>query len=96
MAKKIIWSPRSADNLEEICSYIARDSEHYAALVAKRIFEIVENIPEFPELGRVVPEYQNVAIRERFYKHYRIVYRLKGDLIEIAAIVHGSKLLDDL
>jgi len=66
MAKKIIWSPRSANNLEEICDYIARDSEYYAALVAKRIFEIVETIPEFPELGRVVPEYQNVAIRERF------------------------------
>ena len=56
MAKKIIWSPRAADNLEEICNYIDRDSEYYATLVAKRIIEIVESIPRFPYSGRIVPE----------------------------------------
>ena len=48
MVKKIIWSPRAADNLEDICNYIAKDSEYYATFVAKRIIEIVESIPQFP------------------------------------------------
>ena len=29
MALKIKWSPRAASNLEEICEYIAKDSESY-------------------------------------------------------------------
>jgi len=34
MALKIKWSPRAAANLEEICSYISKDSEYYAFLVS--------------------------------------------------------------
>jgi len=96
MAKKIIWSPRSIDDLEEICDYIAKDSEYYASLVAKRITGIAEAIPQFPYSGRIVPEYQNKYLREKFYKHYRIVYRIKEDAIEIVAISHGAKLLREV
>ena len=95
MAKKIIWSPKAANNLEEICNYIAKDSEYYAAIVAKRIVAIVESIPQYPSSGRIVPEYLNTSLREKFYKHYRIVYRIMEDMIEIVAICHGSKMLDE-
>lgn len=96
MAKKIIWSPRAADSLEEICNYIANDSEYYASLVANRIIEIVESIPRFPNSGRMVPEYQDASLREKFYKHYRIVYRTLAETIEIVAICHGAKLLGEI
>ena len=29
MAYKIRWSPRAASNFEDICDYIAEDSEYY-------------------------------------------------------------------
>jgi len=32
MAKKIRWSPKAADSFEEICNFIAKDSEYYASL----------------------------------------------------------------
>ena len=96
MAYKIRWSPRAASNFEDICNYIAKDSEHYAALFVKRINSIVKNIPQFPKSGRVVPEYRDENLREKIYKNYRIVYRLKEEFIEIVAICHGAKPLDDL
>lgn len=96
MAYKIKWSPRAASNLEEICSYIARDSEYYASLFAKKIFLIIKDIPQFPKSGRVVPEYSNENLREKIYQNYRIVYRLKENLIEIVAICHGAKPLEDI
>jgi len=96
MAKEIIWSPRAANNLEEICDYIARDSEYYAALFAKGMIKIVESIPEFPYAGRIVPEYQNKSLREKLYKHYRIVYRIKENVIEIAAICSDTQLLKNI
>ena len=55
---KLSWSPKATADLEEICQYISRDSEHYAKLFAQRIITLVETITEFPMAGRIVPEYQ--------------------------------------
>ncbi|MBI5696091.1 MAG: type II toxin-antitoxin system RelE/ParE family toxin [Nitrospirae bacterium] len=96
MAYKIIWSPRAASNLEEITSHIAKDSDYYAVLFAKKIIALIEAIPQFPKAGRVVPEYKDENIREKIYENYRIVYRLKGNTIEIGAILHGSKQLGNI
>lgn len=91
MAYKIRWSPRAASNFEEICAHIARDSEHYAALFAKQIDAVVRAIPEFPQAGRVVPEYGDESLREKIYENYRIVYRLKKEVVEIVVICHGAR-----
>jgi plasmid stabilization system protein ParE len=91
VADQIRWSPRAANNLEEICSYIARDSERYAAIFAKKVNAIVKNLVEFPKSGRIVPEYNDHNLREKIYENYRIVYRLKGEYIEIVAICHGAR-----
>jgi len=60
-------------------------------MFAQRIVSIVEAIPSFPETGRIVPEYRRQDLREKIYRNYRIVYRIKADAIEIVAITHGSK-----
>ena len=90
---KLIWSPSAASNLEEICNYIEKDSEHYASLFAQQIIALIEDIPHFPNAGRVVPEYNKENIREKLFHSYRIVYRIKPNAIEIVAIVHGARLL---
>ena len=96
MAYKIRWSPRAASNFEDICNYIARDSVYYAALFAKRVNDIIKNIPQFPKAGRIVPEYEDENLREKIYENYRIVYRLKGELIEVVAICHGAKQMKNI
>ena len=90
----IRWAPRAASHLEQICEYISRDSETYARIFAKKVLSMVEYIASFPKIGRVVPEYNDPNLRERIYGNYRIVYRLKDDVIEIAAISHGAQLLE--
>ena len=92
----IRWSPKAASHLEQICEYIAIDSEIYARIFAKKVLSLVEGIALFPEAGRIVPEYNDPKLRERICGNYRIVYRLKNDAIEIVAICHGSRLLERL
>jgi len=82
--------------LEEICNFISQDSPHYSAVFAKRIFSIIQGIPDFPYAGRMVPEYGIGNLREKLYQDYRIVYRIKKDAIEIAAITHGARILKDI
>lgn len=96
MAQQIRWSPRAVSNFEDICDYIARDSEYYAALFAKRINSIIKAMPQFPKAGRVVPEYKDENLREKIYESYRIIYRLKREFIEIVTICHGAKLLNNI
>lgn len=94
MVDKIRWSPKAVDSFEEICNYISKDSEYYASIFAKKVMSIIENISIFPKAGRVVPEYQNENLREKIFQNYRIVYRLKNDIIEIVTISHSARLLE--
>jgi len=93
---KLIWSPKAASDMGDICEYISRDSEYYAKLFAQKVMLLAETIAKFPMTGRVVPEYNREDIRERIFQRYRIVYRLKPGKVEIAAIVHGARLLHEL
>ena len=89
---KLIWSPEAADNLEEICEYISKDSEYYARLFAQKIIMLVEEIVDFPMAGRIVPEFQRDDLRERIFQNYRVVYRTKPDAVEIVTIMHVARL----
>jgi toxin ParE1/3/4 len=93
MASRIIWSPKAVDQLENICEYIERDSPVYAQIFAQKVTSIIKAIPAFPQAGRVVPEYGDDMLREKIYSNYRIVYRIRPDRIEIAAICHGAQIL---
>ena len=73
MALKIKWSPRAASNLEDICDYIAKDSQYYAILFAKKVINTVKAIPQFPQSGRIVPEYGDENLREKIYEFNYIV-----------------------
>lgn len=90
---KIKWSKDSLDDLKEICQFIALDSPYYAKLLNDRIFEMVEHLELFPEMGRHVPELDDPSIRELIYKSYRIIYQIKEGHLEIITVLHGSKLL---
>ena len=93
MARSLTWSPEAIEDIESIVTYIERDSLWYAKVVASRIIETAETIPEYPEIGRVVPEIGDVTIRERFVYSYRIIYRVETDRVLVVAIIHGSRLL---
>lgn len=42
-------------------------------------------------VGRVVPENSDESVREILYQHYRIIYRLKNDYIEVLTVIHGAR-----
>ena len=96
MAYRIKWSPKAASHFEGICDYIAKDSKYYSVLFAKKVVVIVKSLPQFPKAGRIVPEYNDENLREKIYGNYRIVYRIKEEIIEIVAICHGARQLENI
>jgi plasmid stabilization system protein ParE len=55
------------------------------------VLSLIKELPQFPESGRIVPEYNDKDLRERILGSYRIVYRIKREFIEIVAICHGTR-----
>ena len=94
--KGLIWSPRSIADLEAIRENIAYDSELYAALMVSRLVAAGERLLRFPELGRVVPEFGQSGLRELIVRPYRLVYRVRGEAVEIATVFHAAQLFPDL
>lgn len=91
---RVRWTPQAADDLEAIAAYIADDSPHYARLFVLKIITAVERLEQFPEMGRIVPECGDAAIRELLIGNYRIVYRLTSETAELLTVYHGSRLVD--
>ncbi len=90
---RLIWSPQAVEDVEAIRSYVARDSEHYAKLLVERIIAAVDRLEAFPLSGRVVPEVGDESLREVVYGSYRIVYRLKAEVVETVTVFHAARLL---
>jgi len=91
---KVTWSREAGENLAEIEDFIARDSLERAVRFVDALIDHAEAIlADNPRSGRVVPEISNADIRELIYRGYRIVYRFKGNALEILTVFEGHRLL---
>ena len=96
MAYNRIWSPAARDDLHALVVFIARDTR--TAQCPLELVSETDRLQEFPELGRVVPEYRNDNLREIFFRPYRIVYRVDHDrkLSQIARVWHSARGIPEL
>lgn len=93
MAYKLIWAPSARLDLKEIASYIADSRPEASIRFVKSVFRSVEHLIDFPEAGRIVPEFGDPCIREVVRKPCRIVYRIKSEqsIIEIIRVWHAAR-----
>jgi len=59
---------------------------------AIEIFDFVEKLIDFPQLGRVVPEINDKNYREIIKGNYRIIYRVGLNNISILIVHHGKQI----
>ena len=87
---KIGWTEEALRWLEDIFEYIAADNEEAATKTIQGIYDRVQVLADFPEIGqRYLPSKRNVRIL--LYGHYRIAYLVKPDQnIDILGVFHGA------
>ena len=90
---KVILSPRAIQDLQEIVRYISFDNPVRAESFGRELFSKTRLLASFPEMGRVVPEFDQPDIREIIHLSYRIVYRVQYEnrLIEVSRFWHGAR-----
>jgi plasmid stabilization system protein ParE len=80
------------EDLSEAAAFIARDSPFYAKALVRESRTAARSLQSLAERGRVVPECDDLTIRELFVKQYRLIYRFDNlDCIYILAFVHGAR-----
>lgn len=87
----VTWSRFAQEDLKQIYDFVARDSKYYAQKVVKNIVEKSEMLEVFPEMGRVVPEIEDLNVREVFIYSYRLIYEIRSNKIEVLALIHSKR-----
>ncbi|MGP8199774.1 MAG: type II toxin-antitoxin system RelE/ParE family toxin [Limisphaerales bacterium] len=93
MGFKVILTPQSLDDLEEIVTYIAKDNSERARTFGYELIDRALSVATFPELGRMVPEIGETAVREIIHGSYRIIYEVFSDegAIFVLRFWHGAR-----
>lgn len=96
MAQALIWSREALHDIDRIAEHISEDSRYHAQQVVERLFDLANELPAHPKLGRIVPELADPNVRERFLYSYRLIYELTGEEIHLLAVIHGKRLLESV
>jgi plasmid stabilization system protein ParE len=81
MALKIVWSKKASIKFDQIISYLIEEwGEKSAKQFISRVFDFLEILSEFPEIGSVENKEKNIR-GFTIVKQVNIYYRIKGDSI---------------
>ena len=89
----VIWTEFALEDLKAIHEYISQDSKVYADKFIEKLIDRVDQLENFPESGRSVPEFSSKTIRELIEGNYRIVYKINPDHIGVVRIHHSARQL---
>lgn len=91
---RVTWSPKAVLHFSNWIQFIAKDSLAAAERERKGLLKAVLQLKNFPQSGRIVPEFNTPSLREIIRGPIRIIFRLKGNEIHLLAFHHSRRELD--
>ena len=87
----INWTNEAEFWLKDIHDYIAQDNTRIAKKVVNEIYQKVQILKSFSQIGYPYENDEDKEIRVLLYGHYRIAYLIKDkNSIDILGVFHGS------
>lgn len=90
---RVYWSEEASRRLRDITDYIAKESPAAARHVAALLLRRSRTLAQPPLLGRRLPEFPEVDLREVLERPYRLIYVVTPRGIEIVTVMHYRQLL---
>jgi len=92
--RTITFAESAVKDLEAIRNwYFDQQVPAVGERLLREIISQVERLADFPESGRVVPEFGIMNLREIIYSPFRIVYRLDKSRVRIVRVWRSEGLL---
>ena len=76
---EIVWTNQALYKLNKFMDYIAKDDLLTAEKWASKLIERTDQLIDQPESGRVVPEFNDLNLRELIFGNYRVIYRVRKE-----------------
>ena len=95
MKYRVRFTPTARDQFLAALTYIQADNSPAAVAIRQRAGESLARLRDYPESGRVLPEFPELPFREVVVPPYRFFYRVKSDTVWIVAVRHGAQLPDE-
>jgi toxin ParE1/3/4 len=73
--------------------YVSQSAAEAGERVVREILASLDQLAEFPESGRVVPEFEEPWLRELIRPPFRIVYRLEPERVRIVRVWRSERLM---
>ncbi|MFH1951870.1 MAG: type II toxin-antitoxin system RelE/ParE family toxin [Pseudomonadota bacterium] len=89
---RVRFTPSARAQFLSALAYIRRDKPSAAIRFRDRTETVLRRPEDFPESGRVVPEFPEFPYREVIISPCRFFYRIKGDVVWIVAVWHGAQI----
>lgn len=89
---KIQFTPTAKKQFLSALSYIRRDKPSAAVNFRNRAENILRRLEDFPESGRIIPEFPDLTYREVIIPPYRFFYKIKTDIIWVVAVWHSAQI----
>jgi plasmid stabilization system protein ParE len=92
--RAITFAASAIDDLEAIRAwYQDQQAPDVGIRLLKEIISQVQRLADFPESGRIVPEFDITNLREIIHAPFRIVYRLDGNSVRVVRIWRSERIL---
>ena len=91
MARAVEWAGRAKSDLRLAVEYIRKDSPKSAKAFLGQVFETTRLLSSFSERGRVVPDFNDPAVRQVLVGRYRVLYEVHPDAVWIMRVLHTSQ-----
>lgn len=91
---KIFFSESAISDLEEIKGWYSKQGvPDVGNRFVTEIIERIEVLRDHPNMGRVVPEFEQLFLREIIHPPFRIVYRREPKKVRIIRVWRAERLL---
>lgn len=77
--------------LDAAVAYVAQDSRPAAQRLLIQALGTAASLDIFSRRGRVVPEFNEPAVRELFVQRFRLIHEVTPTEVQILAFVHGAR-----
>lgn len=92
---KIVWTEEAVRWMKDIHDYIILDNPDAAQRVVSGIYQKIQILKDFPEIGYIYRHEKDGEIRILLYGHYRIAYLVKNETaVIILGIFHSALDID--
>ena len=94
MTLKVRLTPPARAQFLAALAFIRSDRPSAVAAFRHRVDEALARLGDFPDSGRVVPEFPDLQFREVIVGSYRFFYRVKDRTVWVVAAWHGAQIPD--